>query len=188
MIGHREVMLDLPFLEQVVHSFVLELQSVICLDMSGATKATINVSVDEVRNFSSSLLRERGCFWPSCETFNCDCNEAFSSRSERERADQIDFPSVKESFNRDWSCLLSVCGSCLQLAGFTVLHIILHVLKDVKLPKASVETNKSVVDTGMSFLIIELAKGKEVIFSCFKYLVHMLAILLVKESILEKVA
>jgi len=110
MIGCREVLLDLPLLEKVFYCFVLELQSIVSLDVSRATKTTINVSVDEVRNFSSSLLRKRGCFWPTCKTFNCNSNEAFASRGERKRADQIDFPSIKESFNWDRPCLLSVRG------------------------------------------------------------------------------
>ena len=156
--------------------------------MPGATKATINVSVDEVRNFSSSLLCKRGCFWPSCETFNCNCNEAFSSGSEGERADQIDFPSVKESFNRDWSCLLSVRGSCLQLAGFAVLYIILYIFENIKLLKVFVKACKNNINIRIFFPIVELAEGKEPIFSYFEDLVYMLTILLIEEAILEKVA
>ena len=86
VIGCRKVMLDLPFLEKGGDYFILEFQTIVRLQMSRASVSAINVTVNEVCNFFSSLLSEWSCFWPSCESFDCYGNVAISSCAERERS------------------------------------------------------------------------------------------------------
>ena len=129
------------------------------MQVSRASISAINVTVDEVCDFFSCLLGEWGCFWPSCESFDCYSNVAISSGAERKGSHQVDFPSVEKSFDWDWSCGFLVCGSCLQLTSFTVLDIVLDLVEDAWPPKTLVDGCESVVDTGMSFLVVELDEG-----------------------------
>src|SRR3954463_12646300 len=86
IVGGGEVVLDLPFLEQLGDQIVLELQTVICLDVTGGTISAINVRIDEIANFYTSLLGKGCCFWPTGESFYCNSNEAFSLGGERKRS------------------------------------------------------------------------------------------------------
>jgi hypothetical protein len=59
MIGCQEMMLDLPLLGEICNEIVLEFQSIVCLDVTRRTIAVVDVSVEEVSDFCSSLLGKR---------------------------------------------------------------------------------------------------------------------------------
>src|SRR3954468_2362075 len=100
--------------------------------------SAINVRIDEIANFCTSLLGKRCCFWPTGESFYCNSNKAFSLGGERKRSNQIDFPSIKQSFHWNRMSLFLMSGLGLQLARFTVVNVILNLLEDLWPPKALV--------------------------------------------------
>ena len=88
-------MADLPFLEELSDEIVLEFQSVVCLNVTGSTIATVNVEVNKVSDFCTCLLRDGCCFGPTGESFYCDSNIPIASRDEWKWSNEIDFPSVE---------------------------------------------------------------------------------------------
>src|SRR3954466_11892103 len=76
-------------------------------------------------------------------------------------------------------------GLGLQLARFTVVNVILNLLKDLWPPKALVDCSQGVVDTRVSILIVELRESLKAIFLSLQYLSDLLSIFSVERSILK---
>ena len=83
--------------------------------------------------------------------------------------------------NTEW--VVDLYNKTLEISDYQLENAALKFAKDEQSRAASLVWN-----IGYLFDQIEEAEGKDAILSCFEHLVHMLVILLVKKSILEKVA
>src|SRR3954465_10873636 len=81
--------------------------------------------------------------------------------------------------------LFPMSGLGLQFTRFTVVNVILDLLKDLWPPKALVDCGQGVVDTRVSVLIVKLRESLKAIFFSLQYFSDLLSILSVKGSILK---
>ena len=72
--------------------------------------------------------------------------------------------------------LFAMSGFRLELARFAVLDMSFDLIEHVWLPEAAIDGSESVVDAGMSILIVELSEGLNSIFRFFEYLANLLAV------------